>query len=290
MIFISKELYKEKSLTDMAKIRITESELKQLIRESVENVLKEGSGGISYSTGWDNLTPDEQQHAIDRYSAWRTFGGNISPEKAKEIYNRKRERKIDKANKNNWSSQKRMRRGLGVTQQYGEKLEKQANDAQAAMNNVSRVLANLNQKILNANNTIQNIAEGKKINKSWLFEDNAQPETGSYTVRTTINPDGSSASTTGRTFNQEQINTLTNQVNTNVEQLLAKIDTLKKNYDALHNAIGSKGNINTALKTISTWKSNSVKLANLQKQQAANTGTPGTQNTQPTTPAQPVSV
>lgn len=49
----------------MAKIQITESELKQIIRESVEGVLQER---VNYGMEWNNLSPEEQQAAAQKYS------------------------------------------------------------------------------------------------------------------------------------------------------------------------------------------------------------------------------
>ncbi len=52
----------------MAKIRISESELKQIIRESVENVLNEAP--YDYSKSWEDMSQDERDAVADK-QWWR---------------------------------------------------------------------------------------------------------------------------------------------------------------------------------------------------------------------------
>ena len=86
----------------MAKIQITESELKQIIRESVEGVLNERQ--VLYGADWEDLSDDEKENALKKYKFndlfHSGFGGNKNHDeqmaKAAQIYNRKLNRKRNK--------------------------------------------------------------------------------------------------------------------------------------------------------------------------------------------------
>lgn len=94
----------------MAKIRVTENELKNIISESVKQVMKEGNFS-SYGKNWEDLDPSEKERLMKRYRKWNIgyqdnaigndlgnpFGYSVSDEeKAKEIYNKKRNKKINR--------------------------------------------------------------------------------------------------------------------------------------------------------------------------------------------------
>lgn len=52
----------------MGKIQVTENELKQIIRESVEGVLNEK---VNYGAEWNTMSPEEQQAIAQQYSRTR---------------------------------------------------------------------------------------------------------------------------------------------------------------------------------------------------------------------------
>jgi hypothetical protein len=72
-----------------------------------------------------------------------------------------------------------------------------------------------------------------------------------------------------------------------VEDVLNKVRNLRNQNARLHREIGSKGNINTALKTINTWKQNSIKLTNIEKANQQNLAAKQTPQQANQTPQQP---
>ena len=66
----------------MAKVRITESELRQLIGESVVSVLNEARYN-TYGVDWGDLTPDQQKNYAKMYGSkvnagrWVDANGNV---------------------------------------------------------------------------------------------------------------------------------------------------------------------------------------------------------------------
>lgn len=109
----------------MAKIKITENELKQIIRESVEGVLDE----VNYAMDWNKLSDADKKAAAEKYNGgWhkQTITGYTYPDgttgvsqtkisadgkyvtgkpmydmaQAQKIYNRKRDRKAKNGNLN----------------------------------------------------------------------------------------------------------------------------------------------------------------------------------------------
>ena len=77
------DINEENTDTKMAKIRITESELRQLIGNSVVSVLNEARYN-TYGVNWDNLTDDQKQKYAEMYGSkvnagrWVDANGNLS--------------------------------------------------------------------------------------------------------------------------------------------------------------------------------------------------------------------
>lgn len=257
----------------MAKIKITESELKQVISECVKaELLEAGGGGVAYGAGWSNLSPEEKKAAIERYSAWRSFDGSpISPERAEKIYNRKRDRKLRKAEKYNWDANKQIRRGLSVSQDFAAKQQQNMEAAQTATNNLANALSTANQEL---NNIVSSLNESKG-----LQENGVEQPSGTYYKKTTTGADGSTATTTGRSFTPDQITALTSQLNTNINNLKAKTEAMKA---ALDKANGTVKQLTKDKQTLTDQNKNLTAQAQAWQKKAQSPQIPATQPKPPT--------
>ena len=188
----------------MAKINITEGELKRIIKESVENIINE-----AYADHIMEGRNDKYLTARNNYSNYAKKWGSLRAEQ-QAVYNQQAgggwtgEARYNDARDKAARKLRRTTRRNG--QQFKQELDNTKNEYAKSRDEVNKLSYN--------NQLLQN-----------------------------------------------QINTLTSdkqQLSTELAQL--------------HNAIGSRGNMQTALKTINQWKKNSVELTNLQKtsqQQAA---------------------
>lgn len=106
----------------MAKIKVTESELKQLIRESVESILKEANWN-NYGMDWDQLSEPEKKAYAQRYAnranatyytdanGNRISGGYATPntnydyDKLGQFYKTQQTKKAGKSHRNGFSAE-----------------------------------------------------------------------------------------------------------------------------------------------------------------------------------------
>ena len=244
----------------MAKIKIAESELGQLIGESVVSVLNEDlqtrrndayqAALTDYQNAqkpWESLTPDEKK---TWYNSSGYGGAQKSDAEAKASYefaqkNRVNDAKI-KLDRKTRRNGLQFRKDLDIANQSLTNLYKQlnVNDHTAAMGAIQS-LQTQNQAYQKAIADLTGILNGtikEGVATREAFDGQTTQETQSVQIP-------------------------------GVEDVLNKVRNLINQNARLHREIGSRGNINTALKTIATWKQNSVKLANMEKanqQNAAN--------------------
>lgn len=100
----------------MAKIQVTESELRELVKESVQSVLNEARWN-NYGMNWDQLSDAEKQAYAKRYgdaagANTSTGGGYYNPnnvvtdyEKLGQYYAQQQKKKGKKANRNGYSAE-----------------------------------------------------------------------------------------------------------------------------------------------------------------------------------------
>lgn len=204
----------------MAKIRITENELKEIIRESVEYALNENSR-YNYGMPWEKLTEPEKQAFVQHYAKSpfhrNAYSGGDPLEQAKQVYNRKRARKGGK-DKLSYSADQFNR----TVEPLRAKAES-ANKALLALQNIE--------------NELNQIAEGKSKNMENILEDST------YTYTSTATTDAQGNTQTDRTYN-DQFKFIERG-----NAIIAKIQALKKQVaDANENATKWK-NAYTKLQT-----------------------------------------
>jgi len=251
----------------MAKINITEGELKQIIKESVISEITEAQKdrfnrrynayntalqdyNNNFSKNWADLSDIEKQKWQDEYnkikSAPNSSGNsyNISPE---SIYNSRKnsaQTTMDQA-LNRRGVGAKMKEQLDIANKSLTSLYQQLNakDHTSAMGNIQN-LQSYNSAYKKAIQDITDVLNGiikENVSGNTVFDDAAGAGVAAVQIP-------------------------------GIDNIIAQIKKLKTENNAFHNAIGSKGNMQTALKTINQWKKNSVELTNLQKtsqQQAA---------------------
>lgn len=267
----------------MAKIRITESELRQLIGNSVVSVLNEELGesreerykrrydayntaaqnyNNNYAKEWGDLSPEEQQKwqsELDKlrasYPQYSSYYSAATPE---SIYNSRRN--SAKATMNAALN----RRGVGT------EMKKQLDIANQSLTNLYKQLkVNGHTAAMGA---IQNLQAQNQAYQKAIAD-----------LTGILNGTIKEGVTTREVFDEQPTQETQAVQIPGVEDVLNKVRNLRNQNARLHREIGSRGNINTALKTINTWKQNSVKLASMEKANQQNQMTNQTPQ-QPTNP------
>ncbi len=235
----------------MGKVRITESELRQIIRESVEEVVKENNK-YNYAMDWNELSEPEKQAFAKRYQ-WSPFHkngytGSDDLSAAEKVYNRKRAWKGKRGNLSYSSNQ------------YNQMSDKynQMSDKYYASNASTQAASIGFQNIENALSDIQ--AENKRTRKNILENDAV-----SYTETATTDAQGNTQ--TDRVYNDQ------NNFSGRTATILTKLGKLKQAGQELariRQALKSNGNIEADVKKINNLLIRSNKLANYERQQQQN--------------------
>lgn len=165
----------------MAKIRVTENELKQIISESVKQVMKEGifTTNINYGKRWEELTDDEKQKAAEAFG-YADINNPQTQKWVKDAYNKKRNKKINKG------------KAVWTADQYNQQTQ-QFNTEKEELNNI---ITNRDARIEQLTGLIQNISNllsKVTLPKQNIQEDSSQdvatvaPETNVQNIMAKIN-------------------------------------------------------------------------------------------------------
>ena len=244
----------------MAKIKITESELKELIRESVENVINEGNFGMN----WNQLSEPEKQKFTNRYYNWNV--GNF----LKNGFNKqaidpadveRRYQEIQTRKQKNGNAKFSQAQGQRLQQQVAA-LTKSAQMADISFGNIEKSLDDL-------------IATTQPKQKPLKEAESAQSV---YTDTSTTDAQGNTNTT--RTYND----------NYNFKQrgdnIAAKVQTLKTNVEtmkaALDKANASMGQLTKANQTLTAQNKNLTAQAQAWQKRAQTPQVPTTQSKLPT--------
>lgn len=192
---------------DMAKIQITESELKQVIQESVVKILNEGNFGMS----WDQLTPDEQEKFTDRYHFWNPKNffkskKNIDPAEVEQRYQEIQARKQRNGN-------------ARFSQEQGQRLQRQV----AALTKSAQMADISFQDI---EKTLDSLIAATQPQQKPLEE----VKNDVYTDVSTTDAQGNTNTT--RTYNDNyNFKERGNNIATKIEMLKNSIKVMKRKYD-----------------------------------------------------------
>ena len=270
------DINEENTDTKMAKIQITESELRQLIGNSVVSVLNEARYN-TYGVDWDDLTDDQKQKYAEMYGSkvnagrWVDANGNLSNaytsgstwqydmNKMRDFYNQEQKKYAKNSRRNGITPELYQE----VSKENG-KLKSQLSQAQNLINGYKSAISQISSAI----------SENSQVIGRQIAEAAGAPAPYDSSM--------AGVTTTAVTADQRAAMAVKSAV-PNLDQILKSIKGMRNQNARLHREIGSRGNINTALKTINTWKQNSVKLASMEKANQQNQMTNQTPQ-QPTNP------
>ena len=164
----------------MAKIMVTENELKQIISESVKEVMNENifKSKVNYGKNWEDLTP------IEKNKIMTDMGFDVNSPNAQELakntYNKKRDRKINKG-KAIWTADQYNQQ----TQQFETEIENLNNtitNRDARIKQLTGLIQNISNLLSNVTLPNQNIQEDSSQGVA-----NVTPETNIQNITAKIN-------------------------------------------------------------------------------------------------------